>query len=172
MDHCSNSLCGGSEINCFSYSIFAGADFHLALFIIGFSNGYPERNADEVCILEFRTGPLITVIIKNLDALILQIPVQLFSCGGNILIVASKVEQNNLKRCQRKRKNNTMLVMVLFDRCCYDPAYSDTIAAHNKMIFMAFAILIGSVHGLTVCCTQFKYMADLDPLCELKHSIA
>ena len=58
--------------------------------------------------------------------------------------------------------------MILLDGSCHDPTYTDTVTPHDKILFLAFTILEGGLHRLTIGRAQLKNMAHLNAFWQIE----
>src|SRR6185369_6347220 len=129
---------------------------------------HPERDADQVGILELDPRPLVTVVIQDFDAESEKFCIDILCSLAHRIIFGVDRGDDTVKGSDRQREDDTVLVVVLLDAGCDGPADADAVAPHEYDLFFAVRIEEGGVKRLRVFHAELEDMTDLDAAPHLK----
>ena len=129
-------------------------------------------DADQVGILEFHPGAFVAVIENHVKARSLKLRRHAFSCRDERSIGCVRDRHHHLKRRDRRRQPESVLVVTLLDRGGQNTFDADSVAAHDRLHFFAALIEHARAHRLRVFVSQLEDVADLDRLGDLQRSAA
>src|SRR5215469_15722376 len=142
-----------------------GYEFHLAGGSL-FTYIDAKRNANQVGILEFDSGALVSVIQKNIDASSVKLAGQRLADGLQAGVGDVGDGDDNRKRGNRRRQPETLVVIGLLDGRGEDALDADSVAAHNGGDFLAVGVEDTRSHRFGVLVAELEDVADFDGLAD------
>src|SRR6185437_2955914 len=119
-------------------------------------------NTDEVAGREFGTGPLVGVVVENVDALGHEIGVELFACAVDSGIALLEVEDRGTERRHRFRPFDTGIVMAGFDDRADEARDADAVGAAMDRHLDAVGAGNHRLHRVGIFGAEIEDLADLD----------
>ena len=143
-------------------ALCAGHDLAAALGKVSRADNDSDRAAEQVCVGEHNAGAHVSVVINNLDSVLLHLVIELVGKSLCVCVVRSQAAQMNLPRSYRYRPNGTVIIVANLAHGGRNSAYADTVAAHYRILLVAVLVEIGHMHRLCVFCAELEDIADLD----------
>ena len=136
------------------------------------ADGDPQRDADQVGVLELAAGPLVPVVEQHFHPAGRQLLVKHFGGALDLGVVGIDHGHQDLEGGARQRPDDAVFVVVLLDGRRYRPADADSVAAHDQGALLSLVVEDGRRHRLRIFGAELEDMADLDPPPALQVSAA
>ena len=127
----------------------------------------PDRNSDQVCIVELDARSLVTVIYHNFNAHGFELLLDVISHVKLNFVTWLDYSNDDMIRSCSKRPDDTLLIMVLLYDSLHRSCDTDTVASHPVRVILALLILECCIHALGILESQLEYLSDLDTSSEL-----
>ena len=163
------SLClGDSLISSHDFMITLTAEFVLDFtFACELSDGDPDRDTDQVSIIELDARSLIAVVYHDFNAHTLEFLLDIISESKLCLILGLDDCYDNMIRSYGQWPDDPLVIVMLLYDSLHGSGDAYSVASHPVWMIFALLILEGSVHAFRIFETELEDLSDLDASSEL-----
>ena len=129
---------------------------------------HTNGEADQVGVVELKARTCLAIVQQYVDPGRFEFVMQFGRERIDSFLTSIQRTDHDLKRCDRHRPANSLVVVPGFDGSRHDSVHADAVAAHDHRIALAVGVEIGRVHRHRVLSAELEDMPNLDALLEVQ----